>query len=223
MPGASAHPGSTGTRVDDVRREGPRHVVPTDRAAAASRGRADVLVVLLDDVGFGASSAFGGPCSDTDRGVTRGGRSALQPVPHDGAVRAHPPGAPDRSQPPLGGDGQHHGDSHVRTRQQLAATEHQGTAGDDAEADGHPTAQFGKCHEVPVWQSSPMGPFDAWPSGGGGFETFYGFIGGETNQWEPALYDGTTPVDPPARRRRGTTSPRTWPTTPPTGSASRRP
>ena len=52
---------------------------------------------------------------------------------------------------------------------------------------GYSTAQFGKCHEVPVWQSSPMGPFDAWPSGGGGFETFYGFIGGENNQWDPAL------------------------------------
>ena len=47
---------------------------------------------------------------------------------------------------------------------------------------GYSTAQFGKCHEVPVWQTSPMGPFDAWPTGGGGFEYFYGFIGGETNQ-----------------------------------------
>ena len=51
---------------------------------------------------------------------------------------------------------------------------------------GYSTAQFGKCHEVPVWQSSPMGPFDAWPTGGGGFEHFYGFIGAETNQWAPA-------------------------------------
>ena len=41
-----------------------------------------------------------------------------------------------------------------------------------------------------------MGPFDAWPTGGGGFEYFYGFIGGETNQWYPALYEGTTPVEP---------------------------
>ena len=65
------------------------------------------------------------------------------------------------------------------------------------------TAQFGKRYEVPVWQSSPMGPFDAWPSGGGGFETFYGFIGGENNQWDPALYDGTTPVEPPATAEEG--------------------
>ena len=68
---------------------------------------------------------------------------------------------------------------------------------------GYSTAQFGKCHEVPVWQSSPMGPFDAWPAGGGGFEKFYGFIGGENNQWDPALYDGTTPVEPPATAEEG--------------------
>ena len=61
---------------------------------------------------------------------------------------------------------------------------------------GYSTAQFGKCHEVPPWQTSPVGPFDAWPSGGGGFEYFYGFIGGENNQYYPALYDGTVPVEP---------------------------
>ena len=61
---------------------------------------------------------------------------------------------------------------------------------------GYSTAQFGKCHEVPVWQSSPMGPFDAWPTGGGGFEYFYGFLGGETNQYYPALYEGTTAIEP---------------------------
>jgi arylsulfatase len=56
---------------------------------------------------------------------------------------------------------------------------------------------------VPVWQASPMGPFDAWPSAGGGFEYFYGFIGGENNQWDPALYEGTTPVEPPATPEEG--------------------
>ena len=79
---------------------------------------------------------------------------------------------------------------------------------------GYSTAQFGKCHEVPVWQSSPMGPFDAWPSKGGGFEHFYGFIGGENNQWDPALYEGTTPDRAAGHgRRRATTSPTTSPTT----------
>jgi arylsulfatase len=61
---------------------------------------------------------------------------------------------------------------------------------------GYSTAQFGKCHEVPVWETSPMGPFDAWPTGGGGYEHFYGFIGGETNQYAPALYRDTVPVEP---------------------------
>ena len=62
---------------------------------------------------------------------------------------------------------------------------------------GYSTAQFGKCHEVPVWQTSPLGPFDAWPTGGGGFQHFYGFLGGETNQYYPSLYEGTTPIEPP--------------------------
>ena len=60
---------------------------------------------------------------------------------------------------------------------------------------GYSTAQFGKCHEVPVWETSPLGPFSQWPTGGGGFEYFYGFIGGETNQWYPAIYEGTTPME----------------------------
>ena len=68
---------------------------------------------------------------------------------------------------------------------------------------GYSTAQFGKCHEVPVWQTSPAGPFTTWPTGGGGFEYFYGFIGGENNQWDPALYEGTTPIEPPKTPERG--------------------
>jgi arylsulfatase len=60
---------------------------------------------------------------------------------------------------------------------------------------GYATAQFGKCHEVPVWETSPMGPFTQWPTGSG-FEHFYGFIGGETNQWAPAIYCDTVAVEP---------------------------
>ncbi len=59
---------------------------------------------------------------------------------------------------------------------------------------GYTTGQFGKCHEVPVWETSPAGPFDRWPTESG-FEHFFGFIAGETNQWYPALHEGTTPVD----------------------------
>ena len=67
---------------------------------------------------------------------------------------------------------------------------------------GYSTAQFGKCHEVPVWETSPMGPFDAWPTGSG-FEHFYGFIGGETNQYAPAIYRDTVPVEQPKTAEEG--------------------
>jgi arylsulfatase len=75
---------------------------------------------------------------------------------------------------------------------------------------GYSTAQFGKCHEVPVWETSPVGPVRrvARP-GGGGFEYFYGFIGGEANQWYPTLYEGTTAVEPKTTPETATTSSKT--------------
>lgn len=166
-------------------------------------GAPNVLVVLLDDVGFGASSAFGGPCATpvAERLAANGLRYNRF---HTTALCA-----PTR-QALLTGRNHHSvgmgsitetatsapGNSSVRpnTKAPLAMT---------LKLNGYSTAQFGKCHEVPVWQSSPLGPFDAWPSAGGGFETFYGFIGGENNQWDPALYEGTTPIEPPATAEEG--------------------
>ena len=167
-------------------------------------GAPNVLIVLLDDVGFGASSAFGGPCQTPTAERLAAGGLQVQPLPHDGAVRAD---ARRRCSPAA-----------TTTRSGWAAITETATSAPGNSSlrpntkaplamtlklNGYSTAQFGKCHEVPVWQSSPMGPFDAWPSGGGGFETFYGFIGGENNQWDPALYDGTTPVEPPATPEEG--------------------
>ena len=60
---------------------------------------------------------------------------------------------------------------------------------------GYSTAQFGKCHEVPVWETTPVGPFDRWPTSSG-FEYFYGFVAGETNQWYPSIHEGTKVVNP---------------------------
>jgi arylsulfatase len=166
-------------------------------------GAPNVLIVLLDDVGFGAASAFGGPCltPTADRLASGGLRYNRF---HTTALCA-----PTRAAL-LSGRNHHSvgmgsitelatsapGNSSLRpnTKAPLAMT---------LKLNGYSTAQFGKCHEVPVFQSSPMGPFDAWPSGGGGFETFYGFIGGENNQWDPSLYDGTTPVEPPATPEEG--------------------
>jgi arylsulfatase len=166
-------------------------------------GAPNVLIVLLDDVGFGASSTFGGPCSTPNADRLAAGGLRYNRF-HTTALCA-----PTR-QALLTGRNHHSvgmgsitetatsapGNSSLRpnTKAPLAMT---------LKLNGYSTAQFGKCHEVPVWQSSPLGPFDAWPSGGGGFETFYGFIGGENNQWDPALYDGTTAVEPPATPEEG--------------------
>jgi arylsulfatase A-like enzyme len=61
---------------------------------------------------------------------------------------------------------------------------------------GYNTAAFGKMHQTPVWETSASVPFDRWPTGDG-FDRFYGFLGGETNQWQPTLFDGTEPIPTP--------------------------
>ena len=85
---------------------------------------------------------------------------------------------------------------------QLGAPEQGRPLAETLKLNGYSTAQFGKCHEVPVWQTSPMGPFDSGRPAAG-FEYFYGFIGGETNQCYPAIYEGTTPVEPPKTPEEG--------------------
>jgi arylsulfatase len=160
-------------------------------------GAPNVLVILLDDMGFGASSAFGGPCrTPTAERLADGGLRYNRF--HTTALCA-----PTR-QALL--TGRNHHAVGMGTITELATSApgytsiRPNTAAPLAEIlrlNGYSTAYFGKCHEVPVWQTSPMGPFDAWPTGGGGFEKFYGFLGGETNQYAPALYDGTTPVEQP--------------------------
>ena len=161
-------------------------------------GAPNVLVVLLDDVGFGAASTFGGPCrTPTADRLAAGGlrynrfHTTALCAPTRAALLSgrnhHSVGMGSITETATSAPGNN--SLRPNTKAPLAMT---------LKLNGYSTAQFGKCHEVPVWQSSPMGPFDAWPSAGGGFETFYGFIGGENNQWDPALYDGTTPVEPPA-------------------------
>ena len=97
-------------------------------------GAPNVLIVLLDDVGFGASSAFGGPCRHADLRAAGRRRAEVHPLPHDGAVLADAPGAADRPQPPLGRHGRHHRDRHLGARLQLDPAEHRGAAGRDAQA-----------------------------------------------------------------------------------------
>ena len=167
---------------------------PPIRELRPPAGAPNVLIILLDDVGFGASSVF--PCRTPN----------FERLAADGLRynRFHTTALCSPTRQALLTGRNHHsvnmggiceiatsapGYSSVlpKSKAPLAMT---------LKLNGYATAQFGKCHEVPVWETSPMGPFDQWPTGGGGFEYFYGFIGGETNQWYPALYEGTIPVEP---------------------------
>jgi len=173
----------------------PETKFPPIRDLRPPDGAPNVLIILIDDAGFGSSSAFGGPCQtpNFEKLATAGLKY----------TRFHTTALCSPSRQALLTGRNHHscgmgciteiatgapGYSSVlpNTISPLART---------LKLNGYATAQFGKCHEVPVWQTSPVGPFDAWPTGGGGFEYFYGFIGGEANQWYPTLYEGTTPVE----------------------------
>jgi arylsulfatase len=159
------------------------------------KGAPNVLIVLLDDAGFGSSSAFGGPCSTpTAERLAAGGlkynrfhTTALCSPTRQALLTGrnhHTVGMGGITEIASGSPG--YNSVLPNTCAPLARI---------LKLNGYATAQFGKCHEVPVWETSPAGPFDAWPTGGGGFEYFYGFIGGEANQWYPSLYEGTTPVE----------------------------
>ena len=97
-------------------------------------GAPNVLIVLLDDIGFGAASVFGGPCATPNAETARCRRSQVQPIPHDGSVCPDARGHALGPQSPFGGDGQHHRDGDVGARQQFPAAEHEGSAGNDPEA-----------------------------------------------------------------------------------------
>jgi arylsulfatase A-like enzyme len=159
------------------------------------KGAPNVLIVLIDDAGFGSASAFGGPCNTPNaERLAAGGlkynrfhTTALCSPTRQALLTGrnhHSVGMGGITEIATGSPG--YSSILPNTCAPLART---------LKLNGYATAQFGKCHEVPVWETSPAGPFDAWPTGGGGFEYFYGFIGGEAHQWYPSLYEGTTPVE----------------------------
>ena len=156
----------------------------------------NVVIVLIDDQGFGVSSAFGGPvneptldklaanglkynrfhttalCSPTRVALLTGRNHHLN---NAGAVMELATGFP--------------GNTGVRPNSIAPLAEM-------LRLNGYSTAAFGKYHETAPWEVSVSGPFDRWPTHSG-FDKFYGFIGGETNQWAPAVYDGTVRVEVP--------------------------
>jgi arylsulfatase A-like enzyme len=159
-------------------------------------GAPNVLVILLDDVGFGASSAFGGPCA-----TPTAERLSANGLKYN---RFHTTALCSPTRQALLTGRNHHsvgmgGITEIATSAPGYNSIRPNSAAplpETLKLNGYSTAQFGKCHEVPVWQTSPMGPFDAWPTGGGGFQHFYGFVAGETNQYAPAIYQDTVAVEP---------------------------
>jgi arylsulfatase A-like enzyme len=165
-------------------------------------GAPNVLIVLIDDMGFGATSAFGGPCEmpTLDR-LAAGGLSYSRF--HTTALCS-----PTR-QALLTGRNHHSAEmgsvGEVATSMPGNTSVRPNTVSTVAEMlrlNGYSTSAFGKMHQTPVWETSVSGPFDRWPTGDG-FEKFWGFVAGETNQWEPTLYEGTTPTEPRATAEEG--------------------
>ena len=154
-----------------------------------------MLLILTDDVGFGASSVFGGPVpTPTFEALAANGlkynefnttalcsptRAALitgrdQHTVHTGIIMERSLGYPGYNS---------------------LMPKSAGTVAEILRGNGYSTAWFGKNHNVPAWQSSAAGPFDLWPTGLG-FDYFYGFLGGDVNQWDPTLFENTTPIEP---------------------------
>ena len=174
----------------------PETAFPPIRDVRPPKDAPNVLVILIDDCGFGASSAFGGPVNTP----------AAERLAQNGLKlnRFHTTAlcSPTR-QALLTGRNHHSVNMGGICEMATSAPGYTSVLPKDMaplamslKLNGYATAQFGICHEVPVWQTSPTGPFDSWPTGGGGFEYFYGFIGGEADQYYPGIYEGTTPLEP---------------------------
>jgi arylsulfatase A-like enzyme len=173
----------------------PNTKYPPIKELRPPKGAPNILIVLIDDAGFGSSSAFGGPCNTPNiEKLANGGLKY---------ARFHTTALCSPTRQALLTGRNHHsvgmgaitematsapGNSSIRPKNKAPIAE-------ILKLNGYSTAQLGKCHEVPVWEVSPVGPFHQWPTGSG-FEYFYGFVGGEANQYYPGLYNGTTPVEP---------------------------
>lgn len=161
------------------------------------KGAPNILLIMLDDVGFGASSAFGGPVNTPT--AERLAADGLKYTRFHTTALCSPTRACLLT-------GRNHHTVGMGTITEIATS----APGNNSmrpntcaplakilKYNGYSTAQFGKCHEVPTWENDPIGPFERWPAGGGGFERFYGFQAGETNQWFPELIDNTTRAEIP--------------------------
>ncbi|GKT07815.1 arylsulfatase [Desulforhabdus sp. TSK] len=179
--------------VLDVRNAPPP---PPRFEVKAPAGAPNVLIVLIDDMGFGQSGAFGGPLHmPTVERLAQNGLRYNQF--HTTALCA-----PTRMAL-LSGRSHHMNNMGSITETATAYPGNTAQRSDNVAPlamvlryNGYTTAHFGKNHETPVWEISPSGPTDRWPTRNG-FDKFYGFMGGETNQWAPAVYDGMIKIELP--------------------------
>ena len=162
----------------------------------APAGAPNIVIVLLDDVGFGAAGTFGGtiPTPTLDAVASEGLRynrfhTTAFCSPSRAALltgrNSHSVGFGAISEFATAFDG------YNSVIPRSAAT-----VAEVLKQNGYGTAAFGKWHNTPVWEVGPAGPFDRWPTGMG-FEEFYGFMGGEAHQYNPGLFEGTRPIERP--------------------------
>jgi len=165
------------------------------RQAHPPSGAPNVLLILLDDVGFGQPSPFGGPvempslAALAERGLRYNHfhttalcsptRAALLTGQNHHAVATGAAAEMATGFP---------GYNMMWPRRTACVAE-------VLRLNGHATAAFGKWHNTPEWETGPFGPFDRWPTGLG-FEYFYGFMGADCDQWQPNLFENTRPVEP---------------------------
>ena len=159
------------------------------------KGAPNILLVMLDDVGFGSCSTFGGPIPTP--GVDKIAKQGLSYNQFHTTALCSPTRASLLT-------GRNHHSVHMGGITEIANSfpaydsaipPESATIAEILKQNGYSTGCFGKWHLTPSWEQSPAGPFDRWPTGMG-FERFYGIIGAEASHWEPAAYDQTTPIEP---------------------------
>ncbi len=180
--------GTINLRAKDSKSDFPQPV-------KAPAGSPNILLVLLDDVGFGATSTFGGPCNSPT--FTKLAASGLRYNHFHTTALCSPTRAALIT-------GRNHHSAHTACIMELGTgfpgydtvmQKDTATVAEVLKQAGYGTAWFGKNHNVPDWHGSQAGPFDLWPTGLG-FDHFYGFIGGDTSQWRPNVTEGTKPIEP---------------------------
>jgi arylsulfatase len=181
--------GHIGRTVEESVKDFPKEVKAPD-------GAPNILLILTDDVGFGASSTFGGPVPTPT--MDRLAKEGLRYTEFHTTALCSPTRAAL-----LTGRNHHSAATGIIMEggtgfpgYNTVMPKSVGTFAEVLRQTGYNTAWYGKNHNIPDWQNSQAGPFDLWPTGLG-FEYFYGFIGGDTSQWAPALFEGIKPIEPP--------------------------